>query len=156
MSNSNSTTGTVLRHLIELLDGDVQARYDDHGLTYRPRYTPIVRSLELLGPASIRAIAVHAGMTHSAVSQTVIQMARAGLVHHVSGRDGRERIIHATAKLDDMLPRLRSLWAATNQAATELDHELSFPLSSLVLEVIHALEKKPFRERIRDVEASLC
>ena len=73
--------GTLLRHLLELLDGDVQRAYDELGLDYRPRYTPVVAALLDLGPSSIQDIARAAGITHSAASQTVAQMAevRAGL-----------------------------------------------------------------------------
>lgn len=95
-------------------------------------------------------------MTHSAVSQTVAQMARAGLVEHRPGQDGRERIVHGTSALTAMLPHLRTLWAATNQAAAEFDRELPFPLSSLLLEATRTLQVKPFRERIRDAEAVSC
>jgi hypothetical protein len=48
-----------------------------------------------------------------------------------------------------MVPELERLWATTNAAARELDSELTMPLSSLVQEAIHALEKRPFGERIK-------
>ena len=67
--------GTLLRHMLELLDGDVQRAYDELGLDYRPRYTPVVAALLDLGPSSIQDIARAAGITHSAASQTVAQMA---------------------------------------------------------------------------------
>ncbi len=156
MQRDNATLGTLLRHLIELLDGDVQASYDASSLNYRPRYTPVVRGIDHLGAASIRALANHAGLTYSAVSQTVAQMVRAGLVEQVAGRDGRERIVRAKPALTMMLPQLRTLWSATNQAAVELESALSFPLSSLLLETIRALEARPFRERIRDAEGASC
>ena len=77
---NTATLGTLLRHLIELLDSAVEQQYANSGLSYRPRYTPVMRALLDLGPASIRAIARHAGITHSAVSQTVAQMAKQGLI----------------------------------------------------------------------------
>ena len=46
--------GTLLRRLLDLLDGDVQRAYDELGLDYRPRYTPVVVALLDLGPSSIR------------------------------------------------------------------------------------------------------
>jgi hypothetical protein len=50
----NQTLGTQLRHLIDMLDGAVAAGYHDLGLSYRPRYTPIVRALMSLEPRTIR------------------------------------------------------------------------------------------------------
>ena len=38
--------GTQLRHLIELLDGDVAQTYANAGLDYRPRFTPVMRVLQ--------------------------------------------------------------------------------------------------------------
>ena len=145
---SPATLGTLLRHLIEILDGSVEEAYAQSGLDYRPRYTPVVRALLELGPASIRTLSLHAGITHSAVSQTVAQMAKHRLVKLSPGEDGRERIVALTAKAEAMLPALERQWAATNVAANELDAELSFPLSALLREALGALETRSFSERI--------
>ena len=142
------TLGTLLRHLIELLDGAVEARYVAAGLDYRPRYTPVVRALVDVRSASIHAVAQHAGLTHSAASQTVALMTRAGLVRSQVGKDTRERVISLSPRAVRLVPELQRLWATTNAAAAELDRELTMPLSSLVQEAIRALEKRPFGERI--------
>src|ERR1022692_5188824 len=91
--------GTQLRHVLELLDGDV-ARFDaDLGLgDYRPRFSPVVRALVALGPSSIRDHARAISVTHSAASQTVAQMARRGLVTLQTGADARQRIVSLTAR----------------------------------------------------------
>lgn len=141
--------GTLLRHLLELLDGDVQRAYEDSGLDYRPRYTPIVRALLDGEPRSIREIAAHAGMTHSAVSQTVTEMNRHGLVRlGTAARDARARAVRMSPKCRQILPRIERQWAATNAAADGLDADLSHPLSTVAREAIAALERQPFRERI--------
>jgi DNA-binding MarR family transcriptional regulator len=142
------TLGTLLRHLIELLDGAVEQAYVDAGLRYRPRYTPVVRALQALGPASIRAISLHAGVTHSAASQTVAQMVKDGLVELQPGADARERTVALTPLARRMLTALERQWAATNAAAHQLERELSAPLSELLSEAIEALERRPFGERI--------
>ena len=118
------------------------------GLDYRPRYTPVVRALLDLRSASIRTIARHAGLTHSAASQTVAQMMRAGLLRVKQGDDARERIVSLSPRATAMIPSLRRLWATTNEAARELEAELRFPLSQLVQDAIDALERRPFAERL--------
>jgi DNA-binding MarR family transcriptional regulator len=145
---SSPTLGTLLRHLIELLDGAVEERYVAAGFEYRPRYTPVVRALLEMRSASIRVIAQHTGLTHSAASQTVALMTKAGLVKSHAGEDGRERVVSLSTRATGMVPELQRLWASTNGAARELDGELAMPLSSLVQEAIRALEKRPFGERI--------
>jgi DNA-binding MarR family transcriptional regulator len=144
----NPTLGTLLRHLIEKLDGAVEESYVLSGLDYRPRYTPVVRALIESGPASIRAISRSAGITHSAVSQTVAQMMERGLVQFESGGDARERIVALTPAAKAMIPKLQQHWRATNAAADALDTELSMPLSTLLREAIEALDRRSFAQRI--------
>lgn len=140
--------GTLLRHLIDLLDREVEAQYRRAGLAYRPRYTPVVRTLNALGSASIRTIARHAQLTHSAVSQTVAQMARAGLVRVAPGADARERIVRLSSRALAMQPELERIWRATRRAQLSLERELAFPLSALLQQAIDALEREPFGPRI--------
>lgn len=148
MPAPTSTLGTLLRHLTELLDGAVEQAYRDAGLRYRPRYTPVVRALLALGPASIRAISLQAGITHSAVSQTVAQMVKDRLVKLHAGEDARERIAALTPLARRMLPALERQWDATGSASYELESELSAPLSAVIGEALDALARRPFSERI--------
>ena len=155
MTFQRATLGTLLRHLVDILDGTVEQFYARSRLDYRPRYTPVVRALLDLGPSSIRAVSQRAGMTHSAVSQTVSQMKKRGLVRTRSSGDARERIVSLTSKAKAMIPALEGHWAATNAASDALDDELSTPLSDLLREVIDALERRKFTERIEQARAKL-
>ncbi|GAB3567578.1 helix-turn-helix domain-containing protein [Amycolatopsis endophytica] len=147
---------TRLRHLLELLDGDVAAVYADLGLEwFRPRFTPIVRALAATGPQPIRDLAETIGVTHSAVSQSVAQMVKADLVTLSPGADARQRIAHLTAKAEELLPVLDAEWAATTTAAKEFEAELGYPLSGLVDEAIEALRQRPMRQRIAEVAPGL-
>jgi DNA-binding MarR family transcriptional regulator len=142
--------GTRLRHLLDLLDGDVSSVYRENGLPgYRPRYTPVVRALLEQCPASITAIAAHSGLTHSAVSQTVQEMRKRKLVTVAKGKDARERKITLAPACERLVPVLEAQWDATNHAAKLLDQELTAPLSMIIDEAIAALQRRPFRERIR-------
>jgi DNA-binding MarR family transcriptional regulator len=149
--------GTRLRHLLDLLDGDVASVYADLGLDgFRARFTPVVRTLAASGPASIRDLARATGVTHSAASQTVGQMATQDLVVLRPGADARERIVALTAKAERLLPTLDAEWAATTAAAAALEAELSFPLSVLVDEALDALRRRPMRERIAQAAPELA
>ena len=147
--------GTRLRHLLDLLDRAVAAVYTDLGLDgFRPRFTPIARTLAAHGPSSIRDLAAAIGVTHSAASQTVAQMVREDLVVLAPGEDARQRIVRLTARAESLVPALDAEWAATTAAATRFEAELSFPLSRLVSEAIDALRARPMRQRI--IEAAAC
>jgi DNA-binding MarR family transcriptional regulator len=145
---TNATLGTLLRHLLALLDGDVEATYRSAGLDYRPRFTPVMRHLEETGVSSIRSIADATGITHSAASQTVAEMVKKGLVVAEQGEDARERMIEFTARGAALLPLLRVFWSATNKAADELSEEIGLPLPETLMKAIAALEARPFRNRI--------
>ncbi|MEU7619229.1 helix-turn-helix domain-containing protein [Micromonospora rifamycinica] len=148
--------GTRLRHLWELLDGDVAAVHADLGLTgMRPRYAPVLIALDRLGPASIRTLAEATGVTHSAASQTVARMVTDGLVTLAPGVDARQRIVTSTDRARELLPVLRAEDAATARAARGLEAELAYPLSRLVDEALAALRRRSMRQRIADVAPDL-
>lgn len=147
---TTATLGTLLRHLIELLDGAVEQGYREAGLNYRPRYTPVVRALLAHGPSSIRNISRHAKITHSAASQTVAHMAENGLITLEPGHDARERLVALSPAARDMMPLVQRCWRATEAAARELEGELQIPLAEVLRDVIRALDDRPFGDRIRD------
>lgn len=141
--------GTRLRFMLDQLEAGVAAAYTDLGLPgFRTRYNPIVRVLIQAGPQSIRDLAATIGVTHSAVSQTVAQMAKEDLVTLASGQDARRRIVSLTPKAESLLPILEAEWNATTAAAEELDAELPFPLTRLVEAVLEALDRRTMADRI--------
>jgi DNA-binding MarR family transcriptional regulator len=148
--------GTRLRHVLDLLDGDVAQVYADLGLAdYRPRFSPVVRALTALGPNSIRDLARAIGVTHSAASQTVTQMNRSGLVSLEPGADARQRIVHLTDRARSLLPVITAEGAAPGAAAAELDTELPAPLAEILTAILSAVRRRPMRERIADAARAL-
>lgn len=144
------TLGTLLRHLIDLLDGAVEQSYRDAGLNYRPRYTPVVRALLDQGPGSIGAIARYAGMTHSAASQTVAHMDANGLLDIRPGEDARERVVALSDAALAVMPEVQRRWRATEAAVRELEADIGAPLAAVAADAIAALERRPLADRIRD------
>jgi DNA-binding MarR family transcriptional regulator len=143
--------GTQLRRVLELLDGDVAKVYLDLGLPeYRPRFSPIVRALVAAGPLSIRDVATAVGVTHSAASQTVAQLTKAGFVTLQPGADARQRIVQLTDRTRDLLPTIEAEWQATTAAMSELDAELTAPLGQILTELVAAIDRRSFRNRIAD------
>jgi DNA-binding MarR family transcriptional regulator len=155
MDEPTSALGTLLRHLAELLDDAVEDGYRQEGLNYRPRFTPVVRALIALGPSSIRAIADYAGITHSAASQTVAQMATQRWVKYGQGGDGRERIVSLTPGAKRKVAALERCWAATAMAAADLERDLSMPLSPVLREAVAALERRSFASRLQSANRRL-
>ena len=148
--------GTQMRHVLELLDGDVARVYADLGLAdYRPRFSPVVRALVALGPLSIRDLASAIGVTHSAASQTATQMMRVGLLTLEPGRDARQRIARLTDRARDLLPLIEAEWAATDTAAAELEAELPAALGEILILAERAVVSRPMRIRIAEAARML-
>jgi len=151
-----SLLGTQLRHLVELLDNAVQEAYGIAGLTYRPRYTPIVGVLTQRKACTIGEIAEAASVTQPAATQTIALMIEDGLVCALADPvDARRRMISLTPKARRLLPKLQRCWQATAMAHQDLETELGFPLSRELGRAIAALESKPYGARIRDAQATL-
>lgn len=140
--------GTLLRNLLARLDGDLQSLYDEQSLSFRPRFYPVFRHLEGDGTASIGELSNAIGVTQPAMSQTIAEMRRLGLVSSAAARDPRQRLVRLTTAGEELAARMRPVWSATAQAASELESELSASLAKVAAEAIAALERDPFKDRI--------
>jgi DNA-binding MarR family transcriptional regulator len=148
--------GTRLRHVLDVLDGDVAQVHSGLGLThYRPRFSPVVHALVAFGPSSIRDLARAIGVAHSAASQTVAQMSMCGLVALEPGADARQRIVRLTERTRSLLPVIDTEWAVTGAAVAELDAELPVPLGEMVKAVLRAVQRRPMHQRIGDAARAL-
>ena len=149
MSRTLPTLGSLLQHLLNLLDEDVLNIYRTLELDYRPRFTPVVRFVADHGPASIRSIASETALTHSAASQTVAEMVKHDLARTVAGHnDARERLVHLTPKAEAMLPKLRQCWTETDAVVAELSRSVSCDVEGALRRVLEELDQEPFFARL--------
>lgn len=143
--------GTLLRQLLGLFDGDVQAHYASLGIDFRPRFYPIVRRL-IEGPATVNEIAVAMRATQPAATQTIGELKRLGLVASDPGDDRRERRIALTEEGHRAVEALRPSWLAIERAAAALDRELPCGLKATLEGALAALERRSFKDRIADAQ----
>ncbi|MET0416126.1 MAG: MarR family transcriptional regulator [Actinoplanes sp.] len=138
--------------LLAELDRDIAALYTEAGIDdMRTRFVGPLLDLHRFGPMTIRQLAGRRGKTHSASSQTVSAMRRAGLVEDVPGDgDARTRPVTLTARARELAPFLAAEWRATEAAVRELDAELPYALSQVVADVRALLDRRPFAARLRD------
>jgi DNA-binding MarR family transcriptional regulator len=146
---SSRNLGTQLRAVTAQLDGDVQSLYDELGIAFRPRFTPIVQHLARNGPTRVNGLASEIGVSQPAATQTVAEMTRLGLVAAAPGADGRERLIGLTDHGAALAERLEPLWRAVEGAARDLNAELPMPLAELLAATLHALHREGFKDRVR-------
>jgi DNA-binding MarR family transcriptional regulator len=140
-----------LRLLQEAMGRDLTRIYTDeqiHGL--KPTYVLELLRLNALGPMTITELAESVGHTHSALSQKVAAMRRAGWVETVPGEDARTKKATLTDKSRAIVGRLAAEWRATEAACADIDAELAVPLSRFVAELEQALARRGFHDRIAE------
>jgi DNA-binding MarR family transcriptional regulator len=144
-----------LRLMQAAVDADIAQVYAEAGIDgLKPSYVMELLRLHARGPMTITELAESVQLTHSAVSQKVAAMRRAGLVRTTAGSDGRSKAVHLTARAARMAARLAAEWRATEAALAELEAEIPYPLSQAVADVEAALRRKSFHDRIAEKLAS--
>jgi DNA-binding MarR family transcriptional regulator len=154
VTTSDPTRTNRWRPLFELLrslDADIERVYAEAGHAgFRTRFTlPLVR-LSRRGPMTITALAAECDVSHSAMSQTVSAMRRTGLVDTVPDpADGRARLVELTASAAGLVELGEAEWAATEATLAELEDEVPYALSRVVLDLERRLAERSFADRLR-------
>jgi DNA-binding MarR family transcriptional regulator len=138
-----------LRELLAEMDADIGRLYAARGVSgVRPRFSMALIRLYHRGPMTVRELAQQIDVTHSAMSQTITAMRAEGLVETAPGRDARTRDVTLTEWGRDLVPFLEAEWRATERAVAELEAELPYPLTRVVEDMIEALRRRSFLDRI--------
>lgn len=141
-----------LRQLMQRIDDDIARVYegmpDADGL--RPSWVLELLRLDAQGPMTIRALADSVGKTHSALSQKVAAMSRAGFLETREGSDGRTRLVHLTERGRALVARMRAEWSATEETLAEIEAEAPYALSQAVRDLEAVLARKSFYDRLRE------
>ena len=148
MIRPSNRLGTKLRALLAMLDGDVEAHYTRLDTPFRPRFYPVVSHLLAAGTATVGELAGAAGVSQPAITQTLAEMEKLGLVDVSVADDRRARNVALSQAGKATARKLIPLWAAIDKAADELDRELPYALSSVIDAATEALGIERFLERI--------
>lgn len=139
--------GELLRHLLDLLDRGSQDAYQNVGLSYRPRFTPIMRALDG-EPVSVSTLCERLNITQGAISQTVKLMEADGLILRQPTKDNRSRAIILTTKGMHLRTKLIREWDLRLTAIAELEAEIGTPLRATLKASVEALEREGFADRL--------
>jgi DNA-binding MarR family transcriptional regulator len=144
--------GELLRHLTELVDGGSQRHYRAIGVSYRPRYTPVIRALGE-GPLTVGQLRARMRVTQAAVSQTVKLLEAEGLVRREPTGDGRSHAVALTERGRMLRRDLVVQWALRLRVIEELEVEIGAPLRRLLVDAIDALEADGLDARLARAQA---
>ncbi|MGH3471668.1 MAG: MarR family winged helix-turn-helix transcriptional regulator, partial [Nocardioidaceae bacterium] len=141
-----------LRTLLSAMDDDIATIYAERGIAdIRPRFTLPLIKLGRHGPLTIRQLADATVVTHSAMSQTVTSLRRAGLVRTTPGSDARTRKVALTKRARAVVPFLEAEWRATEEAVAQLEDEIPYRLTQVVSDLEVALARRSFQARIEQI-----
>ncbi len=136
---------------LSAMEADILQLYKERGLAdYRGNWSPVLLSLADTPGQTIKELAELHGVSHATMSQRIAGMVKAGLVRTEPGPDARTRQVVITAAGNDQVAFARSEWDATERAIAELDEELRGRLVRVGPELAKALQRRPFRDRLRD------
>jgi DNA-binding MarR family transcriptional regulator len=140
-----------LRLLQAAMDDDIARLYTERGIDgLKPSYVMELLRLHSRGPMTITELAASVDRTHSALSQKVAAMRKAGLVTTATGDDARSKKVTLTPKAAGIVDRLAAEWRATEAAIAELEDEIPYALGKVVLDLEKALQRKSFHDRIAE------
>lgn len=139
--------GELLRYVAELIDQGAEVRYRALNLTYRPRYTPVLRAIAA-GAQSVTDITTRTHLTQGAVSQTLSLMMADGIVARHALEDARKSGFHLTHKGKHLLEVLAPQWRITFAAIDALEKEIGHPLLRVLEDTARALERQDFAARL--------
>lgn len=115
--------GTRLKRVYDLLSIDMERLYQEAGLDFRVRHFPVIFALHKFDRLNIAEMQKHSGLTHSAVSQTVKQLMKSGIVAMQVGEDARSRIIHLTEKGENLVQKLIPIWQLAEKIVQDIRGE---------------------------------
>ncbi|MEU8473180.1 MarR family transcriptional regulator [Streptomyces sp. NPDC029006] len=140
-----------LRLLQASMDADIARIYSEQQIDgLKPSFVMELLRLHACGPMTIAELAESVQRTHSALSQKVAAMRRAGWVRTVVGDDARTRKVTLTDEARRIVGRLAAEWRATEAALADLEAEIPYPLSQVVTDIERALERKSLHDRIAE------
>ncbi|XXF10013.1 MarR family transcriptional regulator [Pseudomonas sp. D1-3] len=139
--------GELLRYVSELVERGAEQHYQEMGLTYRARYTPVLRAIEA-GARTITEITARTHLTQGAISQTVNQMEADGLITRQRGADARKSEVHLAPAGQRLMPLLIGHWAATFHAIEQLEQDIGHPLRQVLRAAAQALQHQDFSQRL--------
>lgn len=136
--------------LLAQMDRDIAQVYVARGhADVSTRFVGPLISLARTGPMSVKDLAAAREVTHSAMSQTVSAMTKAGFVTVERGADARTRIVSLTESAKGIVPLLMAEWRATEATTRELDAELPRPIIQVVADLQAALGRRSFADRLQ-------
>ncbi|RSK24700.1 bifunctional helix-turn-helix transcriptional regulator/GNAT family N-acetyltransferase [Hymenobacter metallilatus] len=144
--------GSRLRRLSELMTGQAAEVYALYHVAFEPRWFPVFYVVATEPGRHVGDIAGRIGQTHAAVSQTVKDLVKHGLVQVQRGEtDQRRSVISLTEQGAALWPALQQQTADVQQASEALLAETRYNLWLAIEEMEYALSRQSMAGRVKAV-----
>jgi len=153
--SDKTAIGKRLRRLSELIDRDAKSLYKEQGVQFEQRWFGVLNELVVNGPMTVKELAQALRITHASVSETRRSLEAANIIVATADKsDGRQRILHLTAKGKRLVDTLSPLWQALEDASIELNQEARNVVAALD-RLDAALMRKSLYDRAAEYLADL-
>lgn len=117
-SQNELALGSRFKAVSESLYAVANAAYRASGVALDAHWFPLLRYLQVKGPAGVTEIAAAIGQTHPAVSQLATKLRAAGWITRRGDRaDARRSVLELSARAQAELDRLGPVWCAIRRGA---------------------------------------
>ncbi|MGH8174574.1 MAG: bifunctional helix-turn-helix transcriptional regulator/GNAT family N-acetyltransferase [Rhodanobacteraceae bacterium] len=117
-SQAELALGSRFKALSESLYAAANEAYRDAGVEIDAHWFPVLRYLQVKGPATVTEIANAIGQTHPAVSQLAAKLRKTGWITRKTDRaDARRGLLELTSEAERKLDRLGPVWCAIRRGA---------------------------------------
>jgi len=117
-SQAELALGSRFKAISESLYGIANAAYRAAGVEIDAHWFPVLRYLQVKGPAGVGDIATAIGQTHSAVSQLATKLQRSGWIVRKNDRaDARRSVLELSAEGERRLGAMGPIWCAIRRGA---------------------------------------
>lgn len=143
--------GTRLRLLTDKFLQDGAKVYGGEGLDFEPRWFTLFYLVSTKSPLSITEITDELGYSQPAITQIANIMIKKGLLKVVKDRsDTRKKMLILSAKGLALLPKLKPIWKAFEDAIDELFLAVGSDVLSVVEKLENEVEEKDIYTRVTE------
>lgn len=141
------------RRLSDVITQGVLDIYKHQGLNFDLRYAPILLILKQRKAIISSEISEALGYTKSAISQTLVDMLKEGLImEQADPGDRRKKQLRLTSKGQDVIQQLEPVWQKAEQIFLQLQAESGVDLLAHLSVLESSLAQKGIVERYAEVQ----
>jgi len=142
---------TRLQRLSEQIRKDGFLVYKANGITFEPKWFPVIYTLHLKPVLSVVELAAEIGYTHPSTITLLKELEKEKLIRSKKDKyDERKRLLQLSDKGKELVEQMQPVWGIIIAAITELT-DTQNNLMKAIIEVEQQLQEKSFFDRAKAI-----